>query len=270
MDSNVFTVIMKQKSIKDLIPYLYDRDKYERNEVRSAAAELSVRLSEVKELSQEQEEAQRILMAYKELARLEDDPLQEYQEAVEAGRIDAPYVGEYASVWQRVLARVIDSVILGVISIPFFMFLYGSPDSFLLVSPLMGLLSVLYFVPFVLYSNGQTLGKSFAKIKILQNDDTALTMKGAVMREAHYIAQFLTSILLAVALYQSIAEDVFTTLTFVEKTTILSAGLSNYPLISGINTAVSVFMLVDLFVFLFNKRNCALHDLVGKTVVVKA
>ncbi|MGL1888372.1 MAG: RDD family protein [Reichenbachiella sp.] len=273
MESNVFTNIMKQKSIKELIPYLYDREKYERKEVQAAALELEERIDAAREstsrLSQEQEDAQRILMAYKELAALEEDTLQVYQEAVEEGRIEAPYVDEYASIWQRVLARIIDSVILGIISIPFFMFLYDSPENFLLVSPIMGLISILYFIPFVLYAKGQTLGKSFAKIKVLQNDDTPLTTKGAVLREAHYIAQWLVSVILAATLYQLILPEAFDTATFIEKSSILSTGLNNYPMISALNTVVSIYILVDVFIFIFHKKHCGLHDLVARTVVVK-
>ncbi len=269
MDSNTFTDLMKQKSIKELIPYLYDREIYERNEVQAAAAELEERLSGADTLSQEQEEAQRILMAYKELVKFEEEDRQVYREAIEEREIEVPSVDQYASLKQRILARIVDSVILGILSIPFFLFLYDSPENFLLVSPIMGLISILYFIPFVLYGNGQTLGKSYCKIKIIQSDDTPLNVKGAVLREAQYIAQSVVSVLLAASLYHLIQHDVFETLTFIEKNSILSAGLGRYPLISMLNTAVSAFILVDVIVFLFNNNHRSLHDFVGKTVVVK-
>lgn len=89
---------------------------------------------------------------------------------------------KYATFGQRLLAALIDSILIGFITSTFFGYgRYGGH----------GLVGAAYAILLWVNWNGQTLGKKVMKIKVIREDGKKLDYKTAVIR---YLGYFLSSI----------------------------------------------------------------------------
>lgn len=105
-----------------------------------------------------------------------------------------------------------------------------------------------YFVVYSVYNNGQTIGKKIMKIKICRVDHEKLTYNDLLKRSLFNYG-LLISIISLIAL------------PFVNATT--------YLYVSGIFTSANfIFMVVTIFMAMFQKEGRGLPDFIAKTQVV--
>ena len=189
---------------------------------------------------------------------------------------------------QRVLAFIIDFFILGLISSLIIMFvpvsetaskLYEEQNKILMsytegtvsmeeyvnqlidleydiakqtviVSIVTIVISILYYVVYPCYNNGQTLGKKLMKIKIKKTDDTDLSMNDLLIRGMinNSILVNIISIILVL---------------FLSKNLYLSTS-------SLLNSIQYLVLIISLIMIAFTKNAQGLHDKVCKTEVVVA
>lgn len=104
---------------------------------------------------------------------------------------------------------------------------------------------------------GQTLGKMVMDVKVLDHDtETDITLKQSVRRESVNIAINSSWILLLLFISISLQQlgSVPEVLTY---------------LIIGLNSLATVWALSEFITMLFNEKRRAIHDFIGKTVVVR-
>jgi uncharacterized RDD family membrane protein YckC len=173
--------------------------------------------------------------------------------------------GALATVWKRLGALIIDSIILGIvagiISLIFgngFAFTVGGLGSggaftinkgpYIFMTLLSLIIQVGYFVYF--YSTtGKTIGKMALNIRVIRRDQRALDINTAVRRQAIAIGMGIVSLLLVLAVFDA---------------TSLSA-LSTFSSLSG---ALGLISLLDYLWAFWDKERQTLHDKIANTVVV--
>lgn len=100
------------------------------------------------------------------------------------------YSFELASVGTRFIALVIDSILIGILTVIAFIF-----GGFLFGSVLGAVVGVLYHGFFMTNSNGQTPGKSLLGIRVIKTDGTPITFVDAALRYfGYYINSFVFQI----------------------------------------------------------------------------
>ena len=189
---------------------------------------------------------------------------------------------------QRVLAFIIDFFILGLISSLIIMFvpvsetaskLYEEQNKILMsysegtvsmeeyvnqlidleydiakqtviVSIVTIVISILYYVVYPCYNNGQTLGKKLMKIKIKKTDDTDLSMNDLLIRGM--INNSILVNIISIILVLFLSKDLY---------------LSTSSLLNIIQYLV---LIISLIMIAFTKNAQGLHDKVCKTEVVVA
>lgn len=106
--------------------------------------------------------------------------------------VATPATGEKAGFWTRVLAFIIDAILLGIASSIVVGVLGGAPGEIdnrsQGTSTLLGLAYYLYF--WSSYGGGQTLGMRALNIKVIRTDGTQLDLVGALIRYVGLIISF--------------------------------------------------------------------------------
>ena len=111
-------------------------------------------------------------------------------------------------------------------------------------------ITIIYFVVFAYYMNGQTVGKKIMKIKIISTDDSKLTMNKLLIRSL-----IIDSILLNI----------------ISILTILFMNKSLYIKTYEISSTIFMWVYAATFaMILFRKDGRGLHDLLAKTIVVSS
>ena len=127
---------------------------------------------------------------------------------------------------------------------------YDISKQTVIVSIVSIVVSLLYYVVYPCYNNGQTFGKKLMKIKIKKTDDTELTMNDLLIRSMINNSILVNIITIALVLFLS--KDLY---------------LSTSSLISGIQYLV---LIISLIMIAFTKNAQGLHDKAAKTEVVVA
>ena len=111
-------------------------------------------------------------------------------------------------------------------------------------------ISLLYYVVYPCYNNGQTFGKKLMKIKIKKTNDTELSMNDLLIRSM--INNSILVNILSVALVLFLSKDLY---------------LTTSSVLSSIQYLV---LIISLIMIAFTKNAQGLHDIVCKTEVVVA
>lgn len=111
-------------------------------------------------------------------------------------------------------------------------------------------LILVYFVIFQYLNNGQTIGKKILKIKIVNNDKQQISLSQMFIRSI--MINSILSGIINILLFFNISRNIF---------------ISIYLIIGSIESIVLV--LCALFILYRNDKK-ALHDIVSKTMVIKA
>ncbi len=106
---------------------------------------------------------------------------------------------------------------------------------------------VLYFIVYQIYNNGQTIGKKIAKIKIVKNDDSDLTMNNMIIREL-FNSFILVDILVAI-------------FTLFGKNSYLYGSLI-------LELIQYIFIIITVFMIFFRKDGRGLPDFIASTKVI--
>lgn len=91
--------------------------------------------------------------------------------------------------WRRTGAYIIDAIVLGIIGAVLGAVLYGG-DQFR-SGGLNFLVSIVYFIGFWTYWNGQTIGDRVLGFRVVKTDGSALTLTTAIIRYIGLIIAFL-------------------------------------------------------------------------------
>jgi uncharacterized RDD family membrane protein YckC len=156
---------------------------------------------------------------------------------------------KYETFWRRFGAGILDSFIIlpinwGVSFI--FLFISSTPTMLSWAAP--GFISALYYI-LMHYYRGQTLGKMAAKVKVLDDTETPISLGQAIIRNLPQLLIPMFAVSFSTA--DASAAD---TIAF-------GAGL-----IYGFTV---LFSFVDAVVCLANEKRRALHDFIAGTVVVR-
>lgn len=127
---------------------------------------------------------------------------------------------------------------------------YDISKQTVIVSIVTIVISLLYYVVYPCYNNGQTFGKKLMKIKIKKTDDTELSMNDLLIRGM--INNSILVNIINVILVLFLSKNIF---------------LSASGLIGGIQYLV---LIISLIMIAFTKNAQGLHDKVVKTEVVVA
>ena len=127
---------------------------------------------------------------------------------------------------------------------------YDISKQTVIVSIVSIVISLLYYVVYPCYNNGQTFGKKLMKIKIKKTDDKELTMNDLLIRSMINNSILVNIITIALVLFLS--KDLY---------------LSMSSLLSSIQYLV---LIISLIMIAFTKNAQGLHDKIAKTEVVVA
>ena len=119
-----------------------------------------------------------------------------------------------------------------------------------IVSIVAVVISLLYYVVYPCYNNGQTFGKKLMKIKLVKTNDKELSMNDLLIRSMINNSILVNIITIALVLFLS--KDLY---------------LSTSSLLSSIQYLV---LIISLIMIAFTKNAQGLHDKVAKTEVVQA
>lgn len=164
---------------------------------------------------------------------------------------------KYSTFWPRFWAATIDGIaftLLLYIECLLFGIEYNAQDKFL--QALNGIQFAIYAI-FMHGYFGQTLGKMFMNVKVLNhNTETEINVKQALRRESVNLALNITWLIfiLVIATSLDVSGDI-------------SLGLS-YAVI-GFGVVAVIWALSEFITMLFNDKRRAVHDYIGKTVVVR-
>lgn len=192
---------------------------------------------------------------YEKVIELLNDPNhlpERKMEALEDIKID-----KYSTFWPRFWAATIDGILFALllyIECLIFGVEYSAQDKFL--QALNGVQFAIYAI-FMHGYFGQTLGKMFMEVKVLNHDtETDINIKQALRRESVNLVLNITLVLI-----------ILTVAITLEVTGTISVGLS-YAVI-GFGILAMVWGISEFVTMLFNDKCRAIHDYIGKTVVVR-
>ncbi len=168
---------------------------------------------------------------------------------------DSPWDGiEYAGFWQRVLASIIDGVLITFAAFVFlfaFIFLIDSPFSGFINSSFI-FLAYLVIPGYKIFMEGKygaTLGKMALRLKIVDRDAQPIDMGQAFRRYALYGLSFVVAIMIFVSF-------------FINSTTLLTV-------FTQLNSLASIAIFLSCLFVAFDDRKQSLHDKIANTYVVK-
>jgi uncharacterized RDD family membrane protein YckC len=160
---------------------------------------------------------------------------------------------KYQTFFPRLVALLIDSFImlpLGIMN-EWFRQAEFPPLFFYVWIPLASLVFPVYMI--AMHARfGQTLGKMWMNVKVLDASEEPLKFRQALLRETPQLVFNLGTIYLGIAFLGENLES--------------ENAKSAY---SVLTTAASVWAVADVLVFFFNDKRRALHDFLAGTVVVK-
>lgn len=166
-------------------------------------------------------------------------------------------VTKYSTFWPRFWAATIDGIVFAIIlyfECLIFGVEYSAQDKFL--QALNGVQFAIYAI-FMHGYFGQTLGKMFMDVKVLNHDtETEINVKQALRRESVNLALNISWVLIILVVATSL-----------EMSGAISEGLS-YAVI-GFGILAMVWGISEFVTMLFNDKRRAVHDYIGKTVVVR-
>ena len=110
-------------------------------------------------------------------------------------------------------------------------------------------LSVLYFICFQFYKNGQTIGKNIMKIKVVSNDDQSLNINNYIFRSLIIDSIFVDMIVLCFVIFAN--REVY------------------FYGVGMIEFIQYMVILISAFMVMFRKDSRGLHDLVANTKVIR-
>jgi uncharacterized RDD family membrane protein YckC len=163
----------------------------------------------------------------------------------------------YSTFWPRFWAGFVDGLLFTLViylECLFFGIEYSTEDN--LLQAINGVQIAIYvIIMHGLY--GQTLGKMLTGVKVLDHDtETEINVKQAVRRES---VNLILNVLLTTL-----------TVTFLFSTNMSTSTIENLSYFAVMLGALSFIWLISEFVtMLFNNKRRALHDFIGKTVVVR-
>jgi len=164
---------------------------------------------------------------------------------------------KYSTFWPRFWAATIDGIVFAIIlyiECLVFGVEYSTQDTFL--QALNGVQFAIYAI-FMHGYFGQTLGKMFMDVKVLNHDtETDINVKQALRRESVNLVLNISSVLIILVVATSL-----------EMSGAISDGLS-YAVI-GFGMLAIAWALSEFVTMLFNAKRRAVHDYIGKTVVVR-
>ena len=164
---------------------------------------------------------------------------------------------KYSTFWPRFWAATIDGIVFAIIlyiECLVFGVEYSTQDTFL--QALNGVQFAIYAI-FMHGYFGQTLGKMFMDVKVLNHDtETDINVKQALRRESVNLVLNISSVLIILVVATSL-----------EMSGAISEGLS-YAVI-GFGILALAWTLSEFVTMLFNGKRRAVHDYIGKTVVVR-
>ncbi|MDO6427137.1 RDD family protein [Thalassotalea sp. 1_MG-2023] len=179
---------------------------------------------------------------------------------VPEGKVEAQQevkIDKYSTFWPRFWAATIDGILFALllyIECLIFGIEYNTQNRFL--QALNGVQFAIYAI-FMHGYFGQTLGKMFMEVKVLNHDtETDINVKQALRRESVNLALNIIWVLI-----------ILTVATILEVTGTISVGLS-YAVI-GFGILAIVWIISEFVTMLFNDKRRAIHDYIGKTVVVR-
>jgi len=166
-------------------------------------------------------------------------------------------INKYSTFWPRLWAVIIDGILFGLILYAeclVFGVQYSTQDSFL--QALNGVQFAIYVILMHGYF-GQTLGKMFMNIKVLNHDtETVINVKQALRRESVNLTLNFTWVLI-----------ILVTAVSLNMTGTISGSLT-YTVVA-FSVLTMVWGLSEFVTMLFNDKRRAIHDYIGKTVVVR-
>lgn len=166
-------------------------------------------------------------------------------------------VDKYSTFWPRFWAAIIDGIVFAIIlyvECLVFGVEYSAEDQFL--QALNGVQFAIYAI-FMHGCFGQTLGKMFMDVKVLNHDtETEINVKQALRRESVNLALNISWVLIILVVAISL-----------ELSGAISEGVA-YGVI-GFGILATVWGLSEFITMLFNDKRRALHDYIGGTVVVR-
>jgi uncharacterized RDD family membrane protein YckC len=164
---------------------------------------------------------------------------------------------KYSTFWPRFVAAMIDGILFALIlyiECLVFGVEYSTKDNFLQA------LNAVQLVIYTIFMHGyfgQTLGKMFMDVKVLDHDTEAeINVKQAVRRESVNLGLNIIWVLLIIAI--STALETSGTITMS-----LSYGVMVFSFLA------MVWGISEFVTMLFNDKRRAIHDYIGKTVVVR-
>ncbi|MDT0593223.1 RDD family protein [Glaciecola petra] len=166
-------------------------------------------------------------------------------------------VSKYSTFWRRLFAAIIDGIIFAFI-LYVESLVFGVEDSTqdILLQALNGVQLAIYAI-FMHGYFGQTIGKMIMEVKVLNHDtETEINVKQALRRESVNLVLNISWVIIILVVATSL-----------EMSGTISVGLS-YAVI-GFGILVMVWGISEFVTMLFNDKRRALHDYIGKTVVVR-
>ena len=192
---------------------------------------------------------------YEKVIKLLNDPNHIPEGKVEA--LKEIEIDKYSTFWPRFWAATIDGILFAIllyIECLIFGVEYSTQDKFL--QALNGVQFAIYAI-FMHGYFGQTLGKMFMEVKVLNHaTETEINVKQALRRESVNLVLNISWVLI-----------ILTVATTLEMTRAISVGLS-YAVI-GFGILALVWGISEFVTMLFNDKRRAVHDYIGKTVVVR-
>lgn len=164
---------------------------------------------------------------------------------------------KYSTFWPRFFAAIIDGIVFAIVlyvECLIFSVEYSAQDR--LLQALNGVQLALYVI-FMHGYYGQTLGKMIMELKVLNCEDEApIHFKQSLLRESVNLGLNVLWVFIILVLTLSI--QLYGT---------ISLGLSSAVLVFGI--LGGAWALSEFVTMLFNDKRRAVHDFIGKTVVVR-
>jgi uncharacterized RDD family membrane protein YckC len=166
----------------------------------------------------------------------------------------------YATIWERLLALLIDGLIIGVITFPINYFNETSFKSFSLfvIFAVVGMI----YKPLLEFKYGATLGKMVMKISIVTTSFEPINLIQAILRNVFALVSNTYAIVLTFIIFSS--PDFANVTTFTEYNALSVSFTSHWAI--GI---YGLIVLIDIICLLANNQKRSLHDRIGQTLVIK-
>ena len=170
----------------------------------------------------------------------------------------------YSGFWPRLLAHLVDTLVLAPLVALYFWSMSSRAASFALLLPLSAA-GPLYSV--IMHARrGQTLGKVVARIQVTQVSGRPVSWREAILRDSVGIAFNVISTTALMLTLLQIPDSAWGS-GWVQMATQLQVNEPSWG--RGANTAMQVWAWGELVVLLLNRKRRALHDFIAGTVVVR-